>query len=334
MDKKSIILIGAYCPDEERQKLLFDLVMSLQKLRESFDILISSHTKVPDYILDKIDYYFYDQNNELIYDLDYINQPWFSPSEESIIYTTYTTGYSTYLAVYRLLIGGLGLSKVLGYSKVHWVEYDTQINDYVELFDNDKLLDDYGSVVYKKEYRDFENNAPYPSGSFISINVNKLDENFLFYNKEKLLSLIEGNPSKTNEKVTEEILKRNNTQFVKNYDILIEKGINVGLSSQTQKDELTFWTTPFYNSEKDTIEFVCWNNKSEKPINVNVIVNDDKLITYKQVNKFQYFLTEIGKLNDIENILVIINDKIKMKIDFNEIDKHKFIKNNYIKKLK
>lgn len=326
---KDLILIGTYCPDKERIDLLNNLVDSLQNVKEHFDILISSHTKIPEYILDKIDYLFYDKNNELIYDLNYINQPWFSPTNGNTIYSTYTTGYSTYLAVYRLLIGGLGLAKTMGYSKVHYVEYDTAFNSYDELFENNNLLNDYGCVNYKKEFKNFENNLAWGIGNFMSINVNRLDKSFLEYNKENLLSLIENSYSKTNERITEEILSKHSL-FTKDYNIL-ENKVKVNLSSNTQKDELSYWVVPFYNPKNNTVDFVCWNNKTESPINVNVIVNNERFLSYKNVNKFEYYLDELGSLDNIDSILVLINNKVKLSIDFKVINKQDFIKTNYLK---
>ena len=75
---KSVIVIGAYCPDNERKQLLENCINSLQPIRKDFDILISSHVHVPEHIVDKVDYYFYDKDNELITDWDLMNTPWLS----------------------------------------------------------------------------------------------------------------------------------------------------------------------------------------------------------------------------------------------------------------
>lgn len=330
MKNKSLILIGAYCPDYERQTLLKNLLKSLEKTKQHFDILISSHSKINDDMLNEVDYFFYDKSNKLIYDLDYINQPWFSPKEGETLYSTYITGYSTYLTVYRLFISGLGIAKTMGYKKVHYIEYDTYFNSTNELYENDRLLDTYGAVNYKKEYKNFENNLQWGIGNFMSINLNKVNNIFLEYDEEKLLNLIRNHPSKTNERTTEEILSKSSL-YSKSYDLLINEKILTNLSSDTKKDEMSIWAVPFYNSKNNTIDFVCWNNKYEEPINVKVIVNDDKFLKFKNVNKFQYYLDELGDYDKIDTILVIVNDKIKLKIDFNQIDKEKFKKTNFVK---
>jgi len=328
---KDLIIIGAHCPDEERKKLLYNLVNSFQEIRESFDILISTHLYIPEYITEKVDYVFFDKNNELIYDLNYINQPWFSPNPEQHIYSTYVSGYSTYLAVYRLLIGGLGLAKTMGYTKAHYIEYDTSINDFSEFQDNSILLENYNSIQYQKESKDYETNLGWGIGNFISMRVDKLDNIFLEYNKDKLLSLIKNNFSKTNEKYTQEILDLNPPRLVKDYQILIDKNIKINLSSISEKDKLDFWTVPYYDSKTDTINFVGWNQKSEIPIDIGVLVNNKEFISFPKVKHFNYYIKELGKLKDIDSILVLVNNQIKTHIDFNKINKEDFIKTNFIK---
>lgn len=327
---KDLIIIGAYCPDEEREKLLYNLVDSLQNIKESYDILISTHSKIPDYILDKVNYVFFDKNNNLIYNLKYINQPWFSPNPKSHIYSTYVSGYSTYLTAYKLLIGGLGLAKVLGYKKAHFIEYDTSIDEFSEIYDNNILLDNYSSIVYKKESKDYETNLAWAIGNIMAFNLNEIDNTLLEYNEEKLLSLIENHISKTNERITDEILSKT-PQLVKDYQILIDKNIKVNLSSISEKDKLDFWTVPYYDSKTDTINFVGWNQKSKIPIDIGVLVNNKEFISFPKVNHFNYYIKELGKLKDIDSILILVNNQIKTHIDFSKINKEDFIKTNFIK---
>jgi hypothetical protein len=313
---KDLIVIGAYCPDKERQKLLNNLVDSLLNIQESYDILISTHSKIPEYIVDKVDYIFYDKDNNLIInDLKYLNQPWFKPNNETTIYTTFLSGYSTYLTAYKLLIGGLGLGKALGYKKAHFIEYDTHLPNFDEFFDNTKLLDSYASIQYKNK-----DILPWGIGNFISFNLTQIDPIFLEYDEKKLLSFIE-HYGKTNERVTEEILSRT-SRLEKDFKVLENKGIQVNLSSKAQKDELDFWTVPYYDPKTDNIHFVCWNQKSEDPINVNVITNNNKCLSFENVPYRNYYLRELGPISEI---------KVKTHIDFNIINKEDFKNTNRIK---
>ena len=44
---KDLILITAYCPDNERENILRKLVTSLESHKDFFEIMIVSHTPVP-----------------------------------------------------------------------------------------------------------------------------------------------------------------------------------------------------------------------------------------------------------------------------------------------
>ena len=327
---KELILIGAHCPDDEREKLLNDCINSLQSCRNDYDILICSHTEIPTYISKKVDYVFYDKNNDLITDLKYLNQPWFSPVDGMTILSTYIGENSTYLAVYRILISGLGFAKMFKYKKVHYIEYDTLMNDLSELYDNSLLLDEYDSVAIQKEERNYEQNLAWPIGNFMSFKVDSIDKLFTTYDKEKLLDILFNSQSKTNEKITNDIMKLNgNTIYIKNYDDIKNKDIKFALSDNTSKEDMSYWAVPFYNTKEDKVSVIVWNNKDDNPINVIFIINNERLLTFKEVNKFEWKMGDIGDINDINSILILVNDKVKTNITLNEKNKELFKKTNY-----
>jgi hypothetical protein len=327
---KELILIGAHCPDDERESLLNECVNSLQKCRNEYDILICSHTEIPSYITKKVDYVFYDKNNDLITDLKYLNQPWFSPIEGMTILSTYIGQNSTYLAVYRLVTAGLGFAKMFKYKKAHYIEYDTIMNDLSELYDNSKLLDEYDNVVIQKEERNYEENIAWPIGNFMSFKVDSINELLTSYDKEKLLEILFNSTSKTNEKITNDIMKMNgNTIHIKNYEQVKLKDIQFALSNNTSKETMNYWTVPFYNTKEDKVSVIVWNNKDDEPINVNFIVNNEKIITFKDVNKFEWKMSEIGDINNIDSIITLINGKKKNEIKFDENLREIFKKTNY-----
>lgn len=327
---KELILIGAYCPDDEREKLLNECIDSLQKCRNDYDILICSHTEIPTYITKKVDYVFYDKNNDLITDLKYLNQPWFSPIEGMTILSTYIGENSTYLAVYRLVISGLGFAKIFNYKKVHYIEYDTIMNDLSELYDNSKLLDEYDNVVIQKEQRDYEENIAWPMGNFMSFKVDSINELFTIYNKEKLLKILFDSDSKTNEKITNDIMKmNNNTIYVKNYDEIKLKDIQFALSNNTSKETMNYWTVPYYDTKDDKVSLIVWNHKDEIPITVNFIINNDRIITFKDVKKFEWKLGDIGDINGIDSIITLVNGTKKNEIKFDNDLREIFKKTNY-----
>lgn len=327
---KELILIGAHCPDDERESLLNQCVDALQKCRDGYDILICSHTQIPNYITKKVDYVFYDRNNDLITDQKYLNQPWFSPIDGMVILSTYIGECSTYLAVYRLLIAGLGFAKMFKYPKVHYVEYDTIMNDLSELYDNSKLLEEYDAVVIQKEQRDYELNLAWPMGNFMSFKVESINDLFTTYDKEKLLEILLKSNGKTNEKITNDIIRLNgNSVYVKNYDDIENKDIHFALSDKTSKENMSYWAVPFYNEKDDKVYVIVWNNKDDSPIDVSFIVNNRNIINLDQVKKFEWKMSVIGDIKDINSIMVLVNNKIKTNIILNDDNKEVFKKTNY-----
>jgi len=329
---KDLILIGAYCPDDEREILLNKCVDSLLKVKDDFDILISSHTTIPEYISKKVDYVFYDKNNDLITDMKYCNQPWFSPITDSIIFTTTLNDSSTYLAVYRLLISGLGIAKTFNYKKVHYLEYDSEINDFTDLYENSKILDEYDSVVFKKEYRPNEKiNLDWGLGCFMSFKLETMSDTFLRYDKERLLDILLNSPSKTNEKITNDILLENdNKMFVKDYYSVLDKGNKFNLSMDTERDSMNHWAVPYYNPKEDSICVIGWNNKSESPINYSFIINNDKILSMNNLSHLTWRIITVDNISNINSIVVLVDNKIKTTIIFDDETRELFKRTNYI----
>jgi len=327
---KDLIVIGAYCPDKEREDMLNRCVDSLLPLKDDFDFLITSHSIIPEYIAKKVDFTFYDKKNDLITDWEYCNKPWFSPFDEMTIVSTLITEYSTFLAAYRIFIGALGLAKNFKYSKVHWVEYDSLFTDYDDFYENSKILDNNVAVQYKKEYKNYEKNLEWGYGCFQAINVDKLDETFLIYDKDKLMDILRNCPNKTNEKTTQEIYEKNGGSiFFKDFNKITSKNNFFNLSDKTSKDSMDYWAVPFYNTKEDKVSVIVWNNKDETPINVSFIINNDRLITFNNVNKFEWRMSDIGNIDNIESILILVNNKIKTNLIMNDKNRELFKLTNY-----
>ena len=327
---KPIIIISAYCPDDERKSMLENCVNSLQPIRKDFDILISAHSYIPENIGKKVDFVFYDANNDLIYDWDLINTPWFSPYEGLTIVSSLISNFSTYSACNRIVMGSFGIAKNFGYEKVHYIDYDAIINDYSDFYENNELLNNYVAIQYKKEYRNYEHNVEGGVGVFQAVNLNKVNKIFTTYNEKELLEVLKNAPNKTNEIIYQDLYKLDGEEILyKNWDSLIEKGNIFNQSISTQKDDLNDWTVPYYDIKTGKINVIAWNSKKDYPINVSFIINQEKIITLNNVNKFEWKTSEVDDINNINEILIIIDNKIKnhITIDTPEL-KEKFIRNN------
>ncbi len=328
--RKDLIVIGSYCPDDERIQLLNECIDHLSETKDDFDIMISSHSLIPDYILKKVDYCFYFKKNELIIDWEYMNKPWFSPMDNLVIESCFVTNQSTYLAVYGVFLTSLGIAKSLNYKTVHYIEYDSKITDFSDLYENSKIIEDFVAINYKKKFREFESNLDWGYGCFQTINIDKLPKNMLKYDREYLLDLLRNSASKTNEKITQDLfLSEGGEIYYKDFDKLILKGNQLNLSVNTEKDSMDYWTVPFWDGKSNNVKFIVWNNKGYENIDVIVILNDEKTIIFKKIPKFGWNIQEIGLLQDIETITIFINGKFKNKIIFNDELREKFKISSY-----
>ena len=164
----------------------------------------------------------------------------------------------------------------------------------------------------------------------MSFKVDSIDELFTTYDKEKLLKILLDTSGKTNEKITNDIMKMNgNSIYIKDYNLLEENNIEVGLSRNTERDAMNYWAVPYFNTKENKVSVVVWNNKDEVPINVNFIVNQNQIVHVNGIKKFEWQIKDIGTIEEINSILVLVNNKVKTNIVFDEKTRELFKKTNY-----
>ena len=329
---KDLICVTAHCPNKEKRKILHDLVMSLQPIRSDFDIMVISHTPVTFDVQENVDWVIFDRDNELLKDWKYQNQPWFSPHDGKHIQSIFFGTGNTYLTLHRQLITGYVNAQAFGYNKVHFIEYDAYFSDYTEFYDNSKILNEYDAILYTKESKLFETNLQFAIGNFHSIKISSLPQRAFYYNREEILKELEESSEKTTEKRTQVLYSENNNKiYFKDHNVITQNG-NILRLVDFHKGEFEMqWAVPFYDPKTDTIDFVAWNDASEKPCDVMVIVNNDILIKFDTLNKFGWSIKTLGKVNNIKNIKILINDKLKQNIDLNEYNIELFKQTNFVK---
>ena len=309
---KDLILITAYCPDDVRENILRNLVNSLNKFKDTFDIMVVSHTSIPNDIQKKVNYAFYDSKNEILTDWDLLNQPWFNPNDERRIQSSFLSPGNTHLAIWRMLILGFSLSKNMGYEKVHHLEYDSIINDVSEIINNSKILDEYDSVYYidTKETVD-----PILFGSFQSIKLSVLDPFLLNLNEEGIKEMIRNAETKSPELMFKKFLDKNNKSFKKNRHILETSTNKFGFIDAQNDNSFITWAVPFYDQLNNSVEFVVWNTKNEKGVEHTIIVNNSRVVNVSHTPLSFWKLVNLGQIDEIDTILVIENDKIRNKFN-------------------
>ena len=329
---KDLICITAHCPTEEKRRILYNLVSSLQPIRKDFDLMVISHTPVTFDVQENVDWVIFDKDNELLTDWKYQNQPWFSPHDGKHIQSIFFGIGNTYLTLHKQLIAGYGHAKTFGYEKVHFIEYDAYFEDHTEFYDNSKILNTYDAVLYTKKDALFEINLQFGIGNFHSVKISTLSERAFKYDREEILKELEESSEKTTEKRTQILYGENgNKIYFKDHNVITQNGNILRIIDFHKGDFEMQWAVPFYDNTKKTIEFVVWNDASEKPCNVIVIVNDDNIIKFENLKKFEWSIQTLGEPKDIRNIKVIINDKLKNNIILNENNIEMFKKTNFVK---
>jgi len=313
MKNKDLILITAYTPDSIRKNLLLDSLKSIDK--NKFDIMVSSHSSISEEALEYCDYFVYDKNNILLFDPKYKLSFWFSCNAFKL-YTTDYKDYNHMIAAGSLTINGLSSAKNFGYNKVHWLDYDTVLLDDSELIENSTLLDSYSIIWYRHPHL----------GAFsgMSFNLNKIDQDWFNTSDSIFYSFLNNSESNTLELFNYSLITRRNDTFEKTLLSLQEK-INVSRYSSDEPD----WVIVVYDDVNK--EFILFNyNKTGNNNNIYVIINNSRIENMVNNQKEIHMIKSLGKIEDIQTIKIILNDKVIKNYDFNIINKEEYILKNKI----
>lgn len=328
---KDLICITAHCPNAEKRKILLDLVLGLQPIRDDFDIMVVSHTPITFDVQEKVDWAIYDKDNELLTEWKYQNSPWFHPENKHIQSIFFGAG-NTYLPVHKQLITGYSLAKTFGYEKIHITEYDAYYKDFTEFYDNSKVLDDYDAVLYKKPNGYGEINIEWGLGCFHAAKISSLDERAFNYTSDSIKEELENASIKTTEKRTEDIYTANNNKVLfKDHKLLTQNGNQIRLVNFHALNLDMQWAVPVYDSKINQIVFVGWNESSNKPCNVTVIINNSRVLNFPNLKKLRWFIEPLGSPEEISDITILINNKLSRHIHLHPDNIEDFKYYNFIK---
>jgi hypothetical protein len=317
--KKDLILITCFVPDQKRQQMLRDLVYGIRK--NNFDIMISSHSLIPQDVFEKIDFFIYEKENAI--DFKFSNKFYFHFGSENLkIKTTEPKRYNHFIPVIRHIISGLIFAKSLGYRKVHYFEFDSLINDDTELLENSKLLEEYAAVYYQPPHM-FYPNSP------ISFNLDKISEKWFDLDMNNFENFLrKSNSTKLVEEYEWDLLNIKGNILKKNFENLKEKGIYAALNYDLEKNK---WIIPVYKKNENSLYLFSWvENKEDVGSDVIVIVNDLTVLKIPRPFKGYWSLNNLGKVDEVKKIKIIIDNQINKNYDFDVESISEFIENNFI----
>jgi hypothetical protein len=147
MDKNDIVIVTSHADNIEKLYLLKKSIAELVKQKRT--ILLSSHLPVPDEILNMVDYYIYDRDNDLILPTEqppiiyWIN---FGKYEQTYVFNT-----THIYAALKLLMNALSFASSNGFKNGHVVVYDNILTDRSVIDNNIELLNENDLILYKEK---------------------------------------------------------------------------------------------------------------------------------------------------------------------------------------
>lgn len=317
--KKDLILITSFVPDNKRQQLLRNFVYNIDS--EKFDIMISSHSFIPQDIFERCDYVIYEKKNDIDFNIE--NKFYFYfHGEDFTVKTTEVKKFNHFIPVIRHISSGLLYAKELGYEIVHYFEYDSLVECDDELVENSKLLSEYSAVYYSLPHLSYPNSP-------ISFNLNKISPKWFSLDENNYNNFLRWEYStKLVEEYEFNLLNEVGGFFSKPISVLGDKKIYVGLNSDLEDNK---WVIPLYNKSNNSIIIFSWvENENDVNSKVIILINNSRIIEVDRGFEKLWRSYEIGTIDDVKEIKIIVNDTVRRSYNFNKQDINEFIKYNQI----
>lgn len=309
---KDLIIINSYTPDFEREGLLRNFVNEIDTT--NYDVMVVSHSRLPDDLYKKVDYFIFDRENEVLTDIEFKHPMWWG-CDEFNLETTEARRFNHFIAAYKLFVVGINAARNLGYKKAHIIEYDTSVVNMSHFDENSKLLDEYNVVFYKTDY------TPEVISFPMSFNIKGIREEWFELDKEKVKSI----HYKTIEDYELYLLHKEKKTFARDYRSLQNGSITINLYASYGDNT---WLCPLVDLNDNLIFFA--QNNSKETMRVDLLVNDHYRISIDLVPELWYTRL-LGGYKEVTKLLVIKSEEEVIKYDFNTIDKELFKQKNYIR---
>jgi len=313
---KDLITIFNYSPDNKRKEILHNLIVRLQSIRDEFDILVVSHSPISDISMGLVDYFYYDSNNELISDFDLTNKFWFRESE-FVVNSSLVYPISTHLAIYSLLYYTFNFSFHRGYKKIHFIEFDINLED-INLIDKvNEDLNDNDTVL-------FHGDNEWALGVYFASTLNGFNVERFKYDRESILKQLTQSDSRMTERVTPVILcKDRKVKYRSVYEI---NKSDSQLNDEHKNSDLR-WVVPVVVQHTNEVNFFIYNEIGNNHI-VDLFVDNQHWFFNINNGPGIWNLTHVGDLNEINEILIFVDKKMVNKINFNDENRDTFKINN------
>ena len=314
---KDLICVTAYCPTEEQVVALEKCIDSVLKCGNH--IALISHTHIPIHIQKKCQYYVYDYLNEISDDYNLFGNNFFAV-DDIIINSKFIQKSFYGFAIYRMFSIASQLAINFGYKNIHHIEYDCELLDETLISEHSSLLEAYDSILYT----DTGNKDGFMFGSLKSFKVESLPDNFKNYNRDIIESEMRRIEPKHLETFTKSIFINSGNVLFKHVDEITEQKFKKGPKFVSIGRHYTL----YYNDEDKTLN-VFYRSLTDKPENIVVIVNDNKIVRLN-VSPGHWYMNRLGIFDEINYVRIDDSKKTLLEKHFDNEFREIFKKESYI----
>ena len=314
---KDLIFVTAYCPTEEQVVALEKCIDSVLKCGNH--IALISHTHIPIHIQKKCQYYVYDYLNEISDDYNLFGNNFFAV-DDIIINSKFIQKSFYGFAIYRMFSIASQLAINFGYKNIHHIEYDCELLDETLISEHSSLLEAYDSILYT----DTGNKDGFMFGSLKSFKVESLPDNFKNYNRDIIESEMRRIEPKHLETFTKSIFINSGNVLFKHVDEITEQKFKKGPKFVSIGRHYTL----YYNGEDKTLN-VFYRSLTDKPENIVVIVNDNKIVRLN-VSPGHWYMNRLGIFDEINYVRIDDSKKTLLEKHFDNEFREILKKESYI----
>jgi hypothetical protein len=221
------------------------------------------------------------------------------------------------LAIYSLLYYTFNFSFHRGYKKIHFIEFDINLED-INLIDKvNEDLNDNDTVL-------FHGDNEWALGVYFASTLNGFNAERFKYDRESILKQLTQSDSRMTERVTPVILcKDRKVKYRSVYEI---NKSDSQLNDEHKNSDLR-WVVPVVVQHTNEVNFFIYNEIGNNHI-VDLFVDNQHWFFNINNGPGIWNLTHIGDLNEINEILIFVDKKMVNKINFNDKNRDTFRINN------